>query len=352
MELRPGLRRALAFARLSRESVRKRTRLHRVKQVCWLAPEIAHLQGGWVCGPASDEVLVEALETVVSPGTERAALIGLPNASRGFPYIPGYSGIGRVVGLGRRVKGFALGQLVAGRLPHRNLSAIPACYLFPCDASISRDGAAMIELGIIALQGVRKARTVSGEPAVVVGAGIIGQIAIRLLRACGAAPIVAVARTAHRRETALQRGGADLFYLADGDVPSPIKELRSPVVLDATGSPAGLTASLPWVRPGGRVVLLGSTRGLTPPTAVCCMMVEKSITLVGAHISIIPEKESSPGRWSYRDEGRLWLHWLASGKIDLNSLVTDRVTPEDVSDFYYSLIHEDTAPIAPVIQWQ
>jgi threonine dehydrogenase-like Zn-dependent dehydrogenase len=78
---------------------------------------------------------------------------------------------------------------------------------------------------------------------------------------------------------------------------------------------------------------------------------DRNVTIVGAHISIVPEQDSSPGRWNYRDEGRLWLQWLASGKIEAESLVTHRLKPENVDNFYYDLVHASAVPVAAVIQW-
>ena len=54
--------------------------------------------------PKAGEVLLENDYTVVSAGTERANLMNLPNTSGGFPYHPGYCGIGRVIAVGDGVE--------------------------------------------------------------------------------------------------------------------------------------------------------------------------------------------------------------------------------------------------------
>ena len=50
-----------------------------------------------------DEVLVATDCTLISPGTERAFLLGLPNAQGRYPSRPGYSNIGTVMEIGRDV---------------------------------------------------------------------------------------------------------------------------------------------------------------------------------------------------------------------------------------------------------
>ncbi len=47
---------------------------------------------------------------MVSAGTERANLLNLPNTSGGFPYHPGYCGIGRVIALGEGVENATIGD--------------------------------------------------------------------------------------------------------------------------------------------------------------------------------------------------------------------------------------------------
>ena len=66
------------------------------------------LQG---CG--DDEILAETIFSFVSPGTELRVLSGnQPNTN--FPLIPGYSWVGRVIEVGRNVKGWQQRELVSG----------------------------------------------------------------------------------------------------------------------------------------------------------------------------------------------------------------------------------------------
>ena len=50
--------------------------------------------------PGPGEVLLENEFTVISAGTERANLVGLPNTSGAFPFYPGYCGLGHVIAVG------------------------------------------------------------------------------------------------------------------------------------------------------------------------------------------------------------------------------------------------------------
>src|SRR3954451_16004990 len=61
---------------------------------------------------ARGEVTVEVLYSAVSPGTERAYYLRLPNARPRIPHSPGYSLAGRVAAAGAE-SGFAVGDMVA-----------------------------------------------------------------------------------------------------------------------------------------------------------------------------------------------------------------------------------------------
>ena len=60
-----------------------------------------------------DEVLVATECTLISPGTERAFLLGLPNAQGKYPSRPGYSNIGTVIEVGKTITDCEVGDRVA-----------------------------------------------------------------------------------------------------------------------------------------------------------------------------------------------------------------------------------------------
>ena len=65
-----------------------------------------------------DDVLVASECTLISPGTERAFLLSLPNARGGYPSRPGYSNIGKIVEIGKNVSGYTVGDRVASTHGH------------------------------------------------------------------------------------------------------------------------------------------------------------------------------------------------------------------------------------------
>ncbi len=101
----------------------------------------------------------------------------------------GYSCAGEVIEVGKSVKEFQVENLVAcgggGYAHHAEFVAVPhnLCVKLPFDADLKK--AAYNTLGAIALQGVRQADVRIGETCVVIGLGLIGQLASLMLRASG-----------------------------------------------------------------------------------------------------------------------------------------------------------------------
>ena len=165
--------------------------------------------------------LVESLYTVVSAGTERGlASFGGKNliqkalerpdqvkkvmeklSTDGIvttiesafnklaePMPMGYSGVGRVIACGKGVTEVQAGDLVAmvGTAYHCEINRVSRTMLtkVPEELTDYRQ-AAFCALGGIALEGIHQAEVVPGETVAVIGMGLVGQIACRILNAYG-----------------------------------------------------------------------------------------------------------------------------------------------------------------------
>jgi predicted dehydrogenase/threonine dehydrogenase-like Zn-dependent dehydrogenase len=101
----------------------------------------------------------------------------------------GYSAAGVVVGVGREVAEFQVGDRVAcagaGYASHAEVIFVPKnlCARVPDMASL--EAASYSTVGAIALQGVRQADARLGETVAVIGLGLVGQITVQILKAAG-----------------------------------------------------------------------------------------------------------------------------------------------------------------------
>jgi L-iditol 2-dehydrogenase len=299
--------------------------------------------------PGPGEVQVGVHASLVSPGTERAWITHMPNTPGKFPFEPGYCAAGVVIGAGTGVTGLAAGDRVASfLLGHRRAGNVDARWVLKIPDDMPFDHAAFTPLGQIALQGVRRPRVELGESVLVVGLGIIGQLAAQCARLSGGFPVTGAERVEARRQAALTCGIDGVIDAARPDWTSEAGE--HPVVIESTGSPEGVACALRTVARHGRVSLLGSTRG------ECVIDVYRDVhgkgaVLLGAHAGAVPEHESRPGAWTWRADADCFLRLMAAGRINLDPLITEKIKWTEAPRYYRTMIAGAGESIGGVIEW-
>src|SRR5690349_2878392 len=188
------------------------------------------------------------------------------------PYVPG------VQGVGYREDGTPVWFATsAGMRPGDGSMAaavtVPFVDVVPLPRGVPLPLIAALGLSAVAAHAAltRTGGLTEGEVVLVLGAGgVVGQAAIQLARLAGASRVIAVARSAAARERALQLGAEHAVPLRpDDDAATLADRLRAvsglvDLVLDPVfGVPAA--AALRVLRPGGRLVNLGSSAGATAP---------------------------------------------------------------------------------------
>jgi 2-desacetyl-2-hydroxyethyl bacteriochlorophyllide A dehydrogenase len=316
--------------------------LIRGTMLVWPYPGRAMPVGLDLAKPRAGEVLVRVDASAISPGTERAFFMRQPNAMARFPYFPGYSSAGEVIATGRGVRQPRAGDRVALVTEHASVAVVPAKAVCPVPDGVSQEDAASVHLGVIALQAFEKGRVRSGEPVAVIGQGFIGQLLAQFAAAHGARPVVSVARTDRRVSEPLRRATHRIIVL-DRDGAASADGLEAAVTFEATGAPDAVSLAIRCTRPGGCIVLAGSTRGATLQTDFG-LLADKVLTIVGAHVTGVPET-------AWRDYARTYLGLLEQKRVDVTPLITERVDPAEAEWFYRRLSRRDDATVGAVFAW-
>jgi predicted dehydrogenase len=210
--------------------------------------------------------------------------------------------------------------------------------------AVSDDDACFHSLVLIALAGIYRATPVAGETVAVVGRGLVGLLALKLLHAAGGFRLLSVARSSRNGDLA-RRCGADEVLTAEA-----LMGLSADAVIDATGSAAALAAAVHGVRRGGRFVVLGSPRGITENMPLETIH-ERTIHVLGAHIRALPDSAESPGVRTKQACTEQYLHWVAQGRLSMYDLISHRLTPATASEFYRHLALDDASVVGAVIEW-
>ncbi|MGO9803269.1 MAG: bi-domain-containing oxidoreductase [Solirubrobacteraceae bacterium] len=183
------------------------------------------------------------------------------------PLALGYCNVGLVDGVGAEVRGFAPGDRVVSNGPHAEWVAVPRNLCARVPAEVQDDEAVFAVVGAIALQGVRLAAPTLGESFAVVGLGLIGLLAVQLLRANGCR-VLGIDPDARKRELARQFG-ADVVAVERGEEVLAVADAFSHglgvdgvLITAATDSNEPVTQAARMCRKRGRIVLVG-VAGLT-----------------------------------------------------------------------------------------
>lgn len=298
------------------------------------------------------EVLVRLTRSTISSGTERANLIGVPDEKIGvfasggadvtWPRHCGYSSVGVIEALGEGVTNLAVGDRVAlswSKYAHH--LTIPADRVYRLPEDVLDAAAALVHIATFPMAAIRKCRFEFGESAMVIGQGVLGQLALKILKAAGAVPLIAVDLKATKRQKALTIG-ADYSFdpraadfaecvrtVTDGGalrMHGNVRDIGPKVIVEATGCGKALDDALDIVAPYGRIALLGCTRDSSFTIDYYHKVHGRGVMLIGAHTLARPEHESSPGWWTERDDALAFVRLLAHGRIAVEDMV-DEVHP-------------------------
>ncbi|WP_374944381.1 chlorophyll synthesis pathway protein BchC [Sphingomonas sp.] len=219
------------------------------------APERLALRALTLNALTAADVLVEIAWSGISSGTEKLLWSGrMPSfPGMGYPLVPGYESIGRIVDAGADVRA-RIGEWVFA--PGANCYAqarglfggtaervvLPSARAIPVDESLGRDGI------LTALAATAHHAIAGGKPPeLIVGHGIVGRLIARLTVAMGApAPTVWETNPARRDGVGYK-------------VVDPAQDERRDyrVICDASGAGDVLDTLIPRLAQGGELVLAG-----------------------------------------------------------------------------------------------
>lgn len=327
----------------------------KVKQIEFTKPGVAELTEIEDGAPKVNEVQVRLAVSTISSGTERANLVGDPNIgpnSAGaviFPRILGYSSSGVVEAVGEGVTDFKTGDRVAmSWTTHTQVLNINQDCVYKLPDNVSFNDGALLHISIFPLAAIRKCHLEIGESAIVMGMGVLGLIAIPLLKAAGAVPIIAVDPIPEKREKALAVGADYALDPYAEDFAKTVKELTNggaKVGIEVTGVGAGLDGILDCMARFGRVALLGCTRNKEFTIDYYRKVHGPGITLVGAHTQARPNYESHNGWWTQRDDSNAVMKLTEMGRIRLSDIIDEIHSPLEAPEVYRRLATEKSFPM-------
>lgn len=255
----------------------------------------------------------------------------------------GYSSAGTVLACGVGVSDLRPGDRVATNGPHAEVVCVPRRLCAKVPPTVPFEHAAFTTLGAVALQGVRLSRLVLGETALVVGLGLVGQLAVALLRSAGCR-VIGVDPDAQRCRLAERLGATTARPgLAADAVEQTTEGLGADAVLIAssTHSSAPLQLASQAVRAKGRIVLVGVVGLRLEHRPFYFKEAEFVVSCSygpGRYDPLYEELGQdyplSHVRWTEQRNMQAVLDLMAAGGLDVERLVTHRFEISRAADAY------------------
>lgn len=212
------------------------------------------------------------------------------------------------------------------------------CYRLP--DSLSWEEGALVEPLAVSVHGLRRGGLTGGETVAILGAGSIGLTAVAAARAMGAGNILVTAR--HEQQAALaKRLGADVALPPDGpalqEALADATEGRgADLTVETVGghSDATLKQAIEVTRMQGRIVILGGFRVPITLDWIPPLLKEQSIVFSSCY-SVLD------GRHDYE----IAIDLMASGRVQLEQIVTHRLPLEDIQKGFDTAYDKSTGSI-------
>lgn len=216
--------------------------------------------------------------------------------------------------------------------------ALPEHIVYELPTDISFRHACMTEPVSIAFHSVNITPIELGASAVVVGAGMIGNLVIQSLKLAGCGTIIAVDLDEAKLDLACKVGATHGVIATAEDVPAEIRKLTNgrgaDVAFEAVGIAPTVKTAVDAVKNGGSVTLVGNLASNIdfPLQAV----VTREISLYGSC--------GSAGEYP------ACLDMIASGRIDVEALITNTAPLAEGSDWFHRLYNNEPGLMKVVLE--
>ncbi len=277
----------------------------------------------------------------VSIGTELLMIRTNPEA------FLGYSATGIVLEVGEGVTHVKPGQRVAcyGSPAHREIMISPKHLTVPVPQGVTAEEAAFTGIGAICIHALRQADLRFGETVVITGVGILGQIIARIAHASNYRVIV-MEPMKERRDMLTAAGIKQVCANAE-DMQRALEQTTggkgadSVLICASTRSESLIDTGMRWLRDRGSVVIVGDTGCEFDRDLFFSKEASVHISRAGGPGRYDKDYERAGFdypigyvRWTEGRNMEDYLRMVDEKRIDIQSLITDRLAFEELPDFY------------------
>jgi 2-desacetyl-2-hydroxyethyl bacteriochlorophyllide A dehydrogenase len=299
--------------------------------------------------PGGDDLVLQALCTGVSPGTERLVGLGrvpasldaamaVPGMQGSFalPLLYGYSFVGRVAA------GERAGERVFTMHPHTTHAVVAAASCVPLPAGVPAARATLFANLETAVNAVWDAELVELDRVVVIGGGAIGLLCAFAVTTLSAARVTLVEADASRRALA-----ARLPWLGAVVAPDDAERAAFSCALHTSGSEAGLQLAIDVLGFEGRVLDLAWYGERAVSLRLGTTFHHQRKTLRASQVGTVARAQRAAGRGP---RTAAVLRLLADPRLD--ALLGAAVAWPAVPALFAAIYRGEPTPVCPVVGYE
>jgi len=316
--------------------------------VTCVAPEKVELreEEREIVPPGPNEITGSSVVTLISPGTELAAVY----RGRHFPSVGGYAAVMRVEAVGEGVTDVKPGDLVFGMGAHRSHQRLTRREAVLVPPGLVPKVAVFARMMGVTMSTLTTTAARPPEPVVVTGLGLVGNLGAQVFQSCGYR-VTACDPLENRRKSAVSCGLRDVRAGVPLDDPAVCGKVG--LVLECSGHERAVLEGCRVVRKRGEVALVGAPwqkRTDISAHEILHEVFHRYVILRSGWEWEVPRQPTDFMSGSVYNNFAAALEWLAQGRIAVEGLY-EVVAPRDGDRAYRDLDRRDGEILARVFDW-
>lgn len=305
--------------------------------------------------PGPNDVRVRTLCSLISTGTETTILHQkyAPGTHFdrlfGFPQLKtGVQAVGVIESVGEQVTEFRPGERVFMRMAHGSHQVLEARLVSPVPDGIDSADACWCGLAKTAFRAAHAGPFTEGGSVLIIGAGPVGQMALRWAASMAMQEIAVVDIAGARLEHARRGGATVTLHGSLGAQAGAIAHLNRgsgpPLVIDTTGNAAVFADALAVIAQFGKLILLGDS-GFPGQQCLTSDLMTRGLTVQAVH-----DSHDRDG-WTQRRVDSLFFERVTQQEFSLEGLISHRFRPEDCGQAYALATEQRDTTMGILFQW-
>jgi 2-desacetyl-2-hydroxyethyl bacteriochlorophyllide A dehydrogenase len=311
-----------------------------------------------------NDLIIETEYTFISTGTELANYTGKepkvfqPGVWCAYPWKSGYANVGIVKAIGNQVKHAKPDDRVFTYGNHASfIRGNDSSLVIKVPDDIDPGLATASRMAGVAATAFIVAEIKNNPWVAVFGLGLVGNLASQLLKIKGC-HVIGIDPVEFRRKLAEKCG---IEYTLGGDAEAVHKGIAeitngnmANITVDAVGHSAVVMQALKETASHGQIIILGSPRVSVHGdlTELFSDVHLRWITVRGALEWCIPIYPDSSQSISQFTKQQMIFDWIRNGALDVKSLISHRLKPEQIKQAYDGLLNEPETYTGVLFEWK